>query len=64
MLAGRAGGLDRLDLLLATTGPRHGEALRDQVVAAEAVLDVNDIAGGTETGDLMGEDQLGHIRAS
>jgi hypothetical protein len=43
--------------------PRHGEALGDEVVASETVLDVDDVAGGTETGDLVSEDELRHIGA-
>ena len=50
-----------LDLLLATAGPRHGEALGDEVVAGVPVLDLDDVAGGTETGDLVREDQLRHV---
>src|SRR4051812_6944424 len=49
VLARCAGRLDGLDLLLATARPRHGEALGDEVVASETVLDVDDVAGGTET---------------
>ena len=59
VLACYARSLDRLDLLLSTASPRDGEALGNEVVASEAVLDVNDIAGGTETGDLVSEDEFG-----
>nr|BFE66976.1 hypothetical protein GCM10020092_002770 [Actinoplanes digitatis] len=45
-LAGVAGPLDDRDLLLGALGPRNREALRKQVVAAVAVLDLDDVAGG------------------
>ena len=50
--------LDGLDLLGSALRPTDGEVARQQVVAAEAVLDVDDVAGGTEVGDLVGEDEL------
>ena len=53
-----AGALDRVDLLLATAGPADREAARDEEVAAVAVLDLDDVAGGPEAVDLVGEDEL------
>ena len=35
-----------------------GEAARDEEVAAVAVLDLDDVTGGAEAGDLVGEDEL------
>ena len=49
--------------LLATTGPAQREAARDEVVAAVAVLHLDDVAGGTETGDFLGQDEL-HVLSS
>src|SRR3954468_24924114 len=49
---------DLLDVLLATLGPADSELPRDQVVASVTVLDVDDVARGTEAGDLVGEDDL------
>src|SRR5690606_41116040 len=40
--------------------PRHGEALRNEVVAGVAILNLNDIARGAEAGDLVGEDEFRH----
>ena len=58
-----ASSLDRLDLLLATAGPPQREATGDEVVAAVAVLHLDDVAGGTETGDFLGQDEL-HVVSS
>src|SRR5262249_20677812 len=55
--------LDRRDLLLGTAGPAHGEAARDEVVAAVAVLDLDDVAGRAQTRDLLGEDEL-HVASA
>src|SRR2546421_808916 len=49
---------DLLDVLLAALRPAHGEAARDQVVAGVAVLDLDDVAGGAEAVDLIGEEDL------
>src|SRR5689334_5007097 len=57
-LAGLAGPLDDDDLLLGALAPLDREALRQQVVAAVAVLDLDDVAGGAETRHLLGEDDL------
>src|SRR5690606_8075572 len=61
-LAGRAGLLDRLDLALGTAGPLDGETAGDEVVAAVAVADLDDVAGLAEPGDLLGQDEL-HVRS-
>ena len=53
-LPGRTGPLDRADLLLAALGPGDREALRQQVVTAVAVLDLDDVAGRAEAGDTPG----------
>ena len=39
-------------------GPAHAEATRDQEVAAVAVLDLDHVAGRTEAGDFLGQDEL------
>src|SRR5690606_20346232 len=57
-LTGGARLADGLDLALGAAGPAHGVAARDEVVAAVAVLDLDDVAGGAEAGDLVGEDEL------
>jgi hypothetical protein len=44
---------DLLDVLLAALGPADRELPRNQVVASVTVLDVDDIARGTEAGDLV-----------
>ena len=51
------------DLLLGALGPRDREALREQVVAAVAVLDLDHVAGGAEAGHLLSQDDL-HVGAS
>jgi hypothetical protein len=58
-----ASSLDRLDLLLTATRPAQREAAGDEVVAAVAVLHLDDVAGGTEAGDLLGQDEL-HVVSS
>ena len=50
--------LDLRDLLLATRGPRHSQATRDEEVAAVAVLDSDDIPRDAETIDGLSEDDL------
>ena len=57
-LAGGARVADDRDLLLTALGPGHGVPPGDKVVAAVAVLDLDDVPGGTEAGDLLGEDEL------
>ena len=49
-LADLAAAPDRLELLLAATGPCDREAAGHQVVAAVAVLDLDHVAGGAEAG--------------
>ena len=55
---GRAGPLDQLDLLLGAAGPAHGQAARDEVVAAVAAGHLDHVTGLAQAGDLVGEDQL------
>src|ERR1700712_2254668 len=43
--ASGASSLDRFDLLFAAAAPRHREALGNQVVTCEAILDLDDITG-------------------
>lgn len=50
--------LDQVDLLLTAARPPDGEPAGKQVVAAVAVLHLDDIAGGSETVDLVGQNQL------
>src|SRR4051794_6174294 len=57
-LTGRAGPLDDLDLLLRALGPRDRVALGEQEVATEAALDLDHVAGGAETADFLGKDDL------
>ena len=57
-LAGGTRPAQRLDLLLGTAGGLDGQAAGQEVVAAVAALDLDGVAGGTETGDLLREDQL------
>src|SRR5205823_15119623 len=52
-LTGGPGALDQRDLLLRAPAPRDGERLRQQVVAAVAVLDLDDITRGAEAGHLL-----------
>src|SRR5688500_14523148 len=49
---------ERLDLLLGTAGRQDGQAAGQEVVAAVAALDLDGVAGGPETGDLLREDEL------
>ena len=57
-LAGRAGPLDQVDLLLPAARPADREPAGHQVVAAVARGHVHDVAGGAEAVDLLGQDQL------
>ena len=52
---------DRVDLLLAALGPRRRETATEEEVAGVAVLDVDDVTGGAEAGDLVGEDDLHRV---
>src|SRR5699024_3975352 len=54
-----AGRTDLVELTLTGLGPRGGETAGHEEVAGVAVLDLDDVAGGTEAGDLVGEDELG-----
>src|SRR4051812_8578296 len=54
---------DQRRLLLRATVGDGGQALRDKEVAAVAVLDLDDVAGTAETGDLLLENQL-HVGVS
>src|SRR5690606_11396656 len=55
---------DLVELTLTTLGPRGRETAGHEVVAGVAVLDLDDVAGGSEARDLVGEDELaGHISA-
>jgi hypothetical protein len=60
--AGLAGTPDGGDLLLRAAGGGDGKALRDEEVAAVAVLHLDQVPGGTEVRDVGGEDEL-HQRA-
>src|SRR4029453_4736807 len=62
-LTGLAGPLDDRDLLFRALGPAHGETLREQVVAAAAVLALDEFRGAREATDLLGGDDL-HVLAS
>ena len=57
-LARLAGLADRGDLLLRTLGPAVARPRGSEVVAGVAVLDLDDVTGRTEAGDLVGEDEL------
>src|SRR5690606_34515549 len=59
--AGVAGRADLRNLLLATAAPCHGEALGDEVVAGVPGLDLDDVTGAAETGNLVRKNQLRHI---
>src|SRR5699024_898739 len=55
---GATGTLDEVDLLLAAPRPRNREPAGKQVVTAVTVLHLDDVAGGSESVDLVGQDQL------
>ena len=57
-VAGGTRPAERLDLLLGTAGGQDGQAAGQEVVAAVAALDLDGVAGGPETGDLLREDEL------
>ena len=57
-LARLAGPTDRVDLLLRAAGGHDRQPARKQVVAAVAVLDLDDVAGRAEIGHVTGEDEL------
>src|SRR5699024_12694387 len=48
-----------VELALTALGPRGREAAGHEEVPGVAVLDLDDVPGGTEAGDLVGEDELG-----
>ena len=52
-LAGGTRPAERLDLLLGTAGGLDGQAAGQEVVAGVPALDLDGVAGGTETGDLL-----------
>ena len=58
-VAGSARPTKRLDLLLGTAGGQHGQPAGQEVVAGVPALHLDGVTGGTETGDLSGQDQLG-----
>ena len=47
-----------VDLLLAALGPGGGQTATEEEVAGIARLDLDDVAGGPEAGDLVGENDL------
>ena len=53
-----------IDLCLCTLGPLGGEATGNQVVTGVSRLDLDDIACGTETFHIVGEDELGSCHFS
>src|ERR1035441_7833663 len=57
-LARRAGPLDQVDLLLRAASPAHRQPARDQVVAAVDADHLDHVAGGTQTRNLLGQDEL------
>src|SRR5699024_8820198 len=57
-VAGATGTLNEVDLLLAAPRPRNREPAGKQVVTAVTVLHLDDVAGGSESVDLVGQDQL------
>src|SRR3954463_50888 len=57
-LTGGPRAAEGLDLLLGTAGGHDGQAAGQEVVAAVAALDLDGVAGGPETGDLLRQDQL------
>jgi hypothetical protein len=61
VLAGSAGSLDGLNLLLATLRPGQGETAGQQVVTCVTVLDLDNVASSTETGYFVGQNELCHV---
>src|SRR4029453_15108376 len=57
-----AGTPDGLDLLLGALGPADRQAARQEVVGAVTVLHLDDVAGGAEALDLLGQDELHLVR--
>ena len=57
-LLGLAGLAQREDLLLRADGPRGGPAAGDEQVARVAGAHLDDVAGGTEAVDFLGQDEL------
>src|SRR5215470_12381122 len=62
-VTGGPGPLDQVNLLLRAPRPAHGQAARDQVIAAVAPGHLDHVTRCPEAGDLLGEDQL-HRRAT
>src|SRR5699024_2427532 len=59
-----AGRTDLVELTLTALGPRGRETAGQEEVTGVAVLDVDDVTGGAEARDLVGEDELGgHVFA-
>src|SRR5260370_15954385 len=52
------GPLDQVDLLLGATRPAHRETARNQVVTPVPPGDLDDVTSRSETGDLLGQDEL------
>src|SRR5262249_43816143 len=52
------GATDGLYLLLRALSGQDGQPAGEQVIAAVAVLDLDDIAGGAEAVDVSGQDEL------
>ncbi|MNR03652.1 hypothetical protein D3C85_1195570 [compost metagenome] len=61
VLAGSAGSLDGLNLLLATLRPGQGKVAGQQVVTCVTVLDLDNVASSTETGYFVGQNELCHV---
>src|SRR4051794_18936560 len=57
-LATGPGGFDRLDGPLAASGPADREATWNEEVPAVAVTNLDDVAGGSEPADFLGQDEL------
>ena len=57
-LTGVAGAFDALDLFLGATRPDNGLALRDEVVAAVAVADLDDVSCDAELVDGAGQNEF------
>src|SRR5690625_951036 len=59
--ASLAGRTNRIDLLLSSRAPGRGQLARNEVVTGVAVLHLNHVAGLTQAGNLMGQNQLRHF---
>src|SRR5882757_2696730 len=60
-LADLPGPLDLGDLLLPAAAPRNGVTIGNEVIAAVAVLHLDDIAGRADAGNFLGEDELHNV---